>query len=70
MEVQGACPLKVPNNLHLTVPNSGYNIAQQKVDGFSCALQYKVTGKYQSPKFSILKFLIRKQCACSIVLAG
>ena len=29
VEVQGVRPLKAPKNLHLTVPNSGSNIAQQ-----------------------------------------
>ena len=66
--VQGARPLEALKNLHLTVPRSGSNIAQQYVDGsaFSCALQYKAKG----PKFSILKFLIRKKCVYSIVLPG
>ena len=35
MEGQGARPLEVPKNLHLTVPKSGSNIAQQYVDGYA-----------------------------------
>ena len=70
MEVQGARPLEAPKNLHLTVSKSGSNIAQQYVDGNAffhvhCSTKSKENPK--GPKFSILKFLIRKKCVCSIV---
>ena len=35
VEVQGANPLEAPENLHLTVPKSGSNIAQQCVDSYA-----------------------------------
>ena len=52
VEVQGARPLEAPQNLHLTAPKSGSNIAQQCMDSyaFSCALQYKVKGKSERYK--------------------
>ena len=54
LEVQGARALEAPKSPHLTVPQSGSNISQQYVGAwlciFSCALQYKVTGKAQRPK--------------------
>ena len=64
MEVQGARPLEAPKNLHLTVPKSGSIIAQQYVDGYAffhvhCSTKSKENPK--GPKFSILKFLIRKE---------
>ena len=73
MEVQGARPLEAPKNLHLMVRKSGSNILQQCVDGYEffhvhCGTKSKENPK--GPKFSILKFLIRKKCVCSIVLAG
>ena len=50
-------------NLHLTVPKSGSNIAQQYVDGYAffhvhCSTKSQENPK--GPKFSILKFLIIK----------
>ena len=71
MEIQGARPLEAPKNLHLTVPKSGSNIAQQYVDGYAffhvhCGTKSQENPK--GPKFSILKFLIRK-CVFHI-LAG
>ena len=73
MEVQGARPLEAPKNLHLMVPESGSNTAQQFVDGYAffhvhCSTKSQENPK--GPKFSILKFLIRKKCAYSIVLVG
>ena len=61
MEVQGARPQEAPKNLHLTVPKSWSNIAQQCVDGYAffhvhCSSQENPKG----PEFSIFKFLIRK----------
>ena len=74
MEVQGARPLEAPKNMHLTVPKSGSNIAQQYVDGYafsvSCVLRYKVTGKFQRSKIFNSQVSYQKKCVCSIVLAG
>ena len=70
----GGKPLEAPKNLHLTVPKSGPNIAEQCVDGYAffhmhCSTKSKETPK--GTKFSILTFLTRnKKCVCSIVLAG
>ena len=64
VEVRGARPLEAPKNLHLAVPESGSNIAQQYVDGvifiFSCAFQYKVTGKSQRSKIFNFQVSYRK----------
>ena len=63
VENQGARPLEASKNLHLTVPNSGSNIVQQQVDGcafFHVHCSTKSQGNPKGPKFSILKFLIRK----------
>ena len=49
MEVKGARPLEAPKNLHLTVPKSGSNIAQQYVDAYAF-FQFKVKGKSQRSK--------------------
>ena len=73
VEIQGVRPLEAPKNLNLTVPKPGSDIAQQYVDGYAffhvhCSIKSKENPK--GPKFSILKFLIRKKCVCSIVLAG
>ena len=62
-----------PKNLHLTVPKSGSNIAQEYVDGYAffhvhCSTKSQENPK--GPKFSIVKFPIRKKMSCSIVLAG
>ena len=59
--------------MHLTVPKSGSNIAQQHVGGFAffhvhCSKIVQSQENSKGPKFSILKFLIRN--VCSIVLAG
>ena len=65
--------LEASKNLHITVPKSGSNIAQQYVDGYAFFHVYCSTKSQENPKgpkFSILKFLIRKKCVCSIVLAG
>ena len=73
VEVQGARPLEAPKNLHLTAPKSGSNIAQQYVDGYAFLHVHCSTKSQENPKgprFSILKFLIRKKCVCSKVLAG
>ena len=59
--------------LHLTVPKSGSNIVQQYVDAsafFHVHCSTKSQENPKSPKFSIYKFLIRKNCVCSKVLAG
>ena len=64
MEVQGLRPLEAPKNLHLTVPKSGSNIAQQYVDGYAFFHGHYSTKSQENPKgpkFSILKFLIRKK---------
>ena len=64
VEVQGARPLEAPKNLHLTVPKSGSNIAQQYVDGYALFHVHFSTKSQENPKgpqFSILKFLIRKK---------
>ena len=64
----GLAPLEAPKNLHLThvptVPKSGSNIAQQYVDGYAffhvhCSTKSQENPK--GPKFSNLKFLIRKK---------
>ena len=76
VEVQGACPLEAPQNLHLTVPKSGSNITQQCMDSYAffhvhCSTKSKENQK--GTKFSILMcmFLTRnKKCVYSIVLAG
>ena len=63
VEVQEAHPLEAPKNLHLTEPNSGSNIAQQYVDGCAFFHVHCSTKSQENPKgkkFSILKFLIRK----------
>ena len=68
-----ARPLEAPKNLHLMVPEPGSNTAQQYVDVyafFSCALQYKVTGKSQRSKIFNSQVSYQKKCECSIVLAG
>ena len=76
MEVQGAHPLEAPKNLHLTVPKSGSNIAQQCVDGYAFFHVHCSTKSKENPegtKCSILTctFLTKnKKCVCSIVLAG
>ena len=68
-----ASPLETPKNLHLAVPKSGSNIAQQYVDGyafFHVHFSSKAQENPKGPKFPIYKFLIRKKCVCSIVLPG
>ena len=53
-----------PKNLHLTVPKSGSNIAQQYVDGYAFFHVHCSTMSHENPKgpkFSILKFPIRKK---------
>ena len=53
VEVQRARPLDAPKNLHLTVPKSGSNTAQQYVDGyafFHVHCSTKVKGKSQRSK--------------------
>ena len=63
VEVQGARPMEAPKNLHLTVPKSGSNIAQQYVDGYAFFHVHYSTKSQENPKgqkFSILNFLIRK----------
>ena len=64
VEVQGARSLKAPKNLHLTVPKSGSNIAQQYLDGYAMFYVHCSTKSQENPKgpkFQILKFLIRKK---------
>ena len=68
VEVQGARPLEASKNLHLTVRKSWSNIAQQYVDSYAFFHVYcstKSQENHKGPKFSILKFLIRKKCVCS-----
>ena len=53
-----------PKNLHLTVPKSGSNIAQQYVDGHAFFHEHCSTKSPENPKgpkFSILKFPIEKK---------
>ena len=72
VEVQGARHLEAPKNLHLTIPKSRSIIAQQYVDGcafFHVHSSTKSQENHKGSKFSILKFLIRKKCVCSIVSA-
>ena len=55
--------MEAPKNLHLTVPKSGSNIAQQHVDGYAFFHVHCSTKSQENPKgkkFSILNFLIRK----------
>ena len=74
--VQGASPLEAPQNLHLTVPKSGSNIAQQCMDSYAffhvhCSTKSKENQK--GTKFSILTFMFltrNKKCVRSMVLAG
>ena len=65
---------RAPKNLHVMVPKSGSNIAQQCMDGYACFHEHCSTKSKENPKgtkFSILTFLTRnKKCVCSIVLAG
>ena len=64
VEVHGARPLEAPKNLHLAVPKSWSIIAQQYVDGyvlFHVHFSTKSQENPKGPKFSILKFLIRKK---------
>ena len=73
VEVQGARHLEAPKNLHLMVSKSRSIIAQQYVGRFAffhvhCCKKSQENPK--GPKFSILKFFIRKKCVCSIVSAG
>ena len=74
VEVQGARHLEAPKKLHLMVPKSRSVTAQQYVDGYAffhlhCSKKSQENPK--GPKFSILKFFIRKvECVCSIVPAG
>ena len=73
VEVQRARLLEAPKNLHHMVPKSRSIIAQQYVDGYAffhvhCSTKSQENPK--GPKFSILKFFIRKKCVCSIVPAG
>ena len=73
VEVQGTLPLEALKNFQLMVPKSGSNIAQQYVDGYPMFHVHCSTKSQQNPrgpKFPVLKFLIRKGCVCSIVLAG
>ena len=64
VEVQGARQLGAPKNLHLMVPKSRSIIAQQYVDGnafFQVHCSTKSQENPKGPKFSILKFFIRKK---------
>ena len=73
VEVQEAHHLETPKNLHLMVPKSRSIIVQQYVDGyvfFHVHCSKKSQENPKGPKFSILKFFIRKKCVCSIVPAG
>ena len=63
VEVQEARRLEAPKNLHLMIPKSRSIIAQQYVDGYAffhvhCSTKSQENPK--GPKFSILKFFIRK----------
>ena len=69
---RGLAPLDAPKNLHLTVPKSESNNAQQYLDSYAFFHVHYSTKSQENPKgpkFSILKFFIRKKCVCSIVLA-
>ena len=64
VQFQGLGPLDAPKNLHLTVPKSESNNAQQYVYSYAffhvhCSTKSQENPK--GPKFSILKFLIRKK---------
>ena len=64
VEVQGACHLEAPKNLHLMVPKSRSIIAQQYVDGYAFFHVHCSTKSQENPtgpKFSVLKFLIKKK---------
>ena len=54
-----------PKNLHLTEPKSGSIIAKQYVDGYEFFHVHRSTKSQENPKgpkFSILKFLIKRMC--------
>ena len=73
MKVQGTRSLKALKNLHLTVPKSGSNIAQQYVDGYAFLMCIAVQSHRKIPKvqnFQVPSFLSEKKCVSSIVLAG
>ena len=64
VEVQGARHLEAPKNLRLMVPKSRSIIAQEYVDGnafFHVHCSTKSQENPKGPKFSILKFFIRKK---------
>ena len=55
---------EAPKNMHLTVPKSGSNIAQQYVDGyafFHVHCSTKSEENLKAKRFLILKFFIRKK---------
>ena len=78
--LQGVKPLEAPKNLHLTVPKTASKIDQYLKLGlkltkntwmvmqFSCALQYKVTGKFQ--KLQILNSQVSYQNKMYMFLPG
>ena len=74
VDVQGACHLEAPKNLHLMVPKSRSIIAQQYVDGYAffhvhyAVKSHRKISKVQNFQFS--SFLSEKKCVCSIVPAG
>ena len=70
---RGIAPWKLQRICIFRYLNLGLNIAQQYVDGyafFSCALQYKVTGKSQKSKIFNSRFSYSKKSVCSLALAG
>ena len=63
VEVQGMSPLEAPKNLHLMVPKSGSNTAQQYLDGYSFLHVHCSTKSQENPKgpnFQFSSFLSEK----------
>ena len=64
VDVQGSSPLTAPKNLHLTVPKSGSNIAQQCVEGYAFLMCIAVQSHRKIPKvqnFQFSSFLSEKR---------
>ena len=65
--VQGAKSLEAPKNLHLTLGLELTKITGGGYAFFSCALQYKATGKFQKVQnFEFSSFLSETKCVCFI----
>ena len=56
VEVQGARPLEAPKNLHLIVPKSGSNIAQQYVNDYGFFHVHCSTKSEENPKVQNFQF--------------